>query len=236
MNLLKLRSVAFVSILLTAAGVSAATLPAPVDAAITDVETRRTAAGEELRFTFKMHTVTAESEFQFRFDPQSSDGWTLVSEETKQTAKMRERMIKRAIEQEHGPDRELLVSDLRELIGDKIELVENDDRQRVYRFDLSEEAAIGGDGGSFDASKHLTGELAIGPGDRLLWLRFFAPKAFKPAVVAKIKSFNLKMFYDPIWPDGPYVLVRQSMNLDGSAFFKSFKEDVETQYTEFEKR
>ena len=149
---------------------------------------------------------------------------------------MQERLAKRAETQEDPPDRELLAGELRKLIGDRIELVDNRPEHRVYRFDLSEEAEIGGGGGSFNAAKHLTGEVAVGEDNRLLWLRFFAEKAFKPAIVAKIKTFDLKLFYDPIWDDGPYVLVRQMMDLDGSAFFKSFTENVNTVYSGFEKR
>lgn len=228
--------IAWISLLIAAGTASAASLPAPLEAAIQDVETRKEAAAE-LRFTFKVHTVTSENEFRFRYDPKETEVWTLLSPESKETAKLKERMAKRAGQQEAGADRELLAGDLRELIGDRVELVENTTTQRVYRFNLSEEAKIGGgSGGSFDASKHLTGELAVGPGNQLLWLRFFAEEAFKPAWVAKIKTFDLKLFYDPIWSDGPYVIVRQAMNVNGSAFFKSFAENVNTDYSDFEKR
>jgi hypothetical protein len=215
---------------------AAAALPAPLEAAIQDVEARKAAAAG-LRFTFKVRTVTSENEYRFRYDPKETEVWTLLSPETKETAKLKKRMAKRAEQQEEGADRELLAGDLRELIAGGVELVETTARQRVYRFDLSEEAKIGGSGGeSFDASKHLTGEMAIGPDERLLWLRFFAPKAFKPVFVASIKTFLLKVFFDPIWSDGPYVTVRQAMNVNGSAFFKSFGEDVNIDYSDFEKR
>jgi hypothetical protein len=223
------------SLLLTAGTASAAALPAPLEAAIQDVETRRAAAAD-LRFTFKVRTVTKENEYRFRYDPRETEAWTLLSPETVETAKLKEGMAKRAEQQEEGADRELLAGDLRELIGDGIELVETTATQRVYRFNLSEEATIGGGKQSFDASKHLTGEMAIGPSGRLLWLRFFAQKAFKPVFVATIKTFDLKLFYDPIWTDGPYVTVRQAMNVNGSAFFKSFGEDVNIDYSDFEKR
>ena len=227
--------VALISLLLVAGTASAAALPAPLEAAIKDVETRKEAAAE-LRFTFKVHTVTSEKEYRFRYDPKEAEVWTILSPETKETAKIRERMAKRAEKQEKGADRELLAGDFRELIGDRIELVENTTERRVYRFNLSDQAKIGGGGGGFDASKYLTGELAIGPENRLLWLRFYAEKAFKPAFVAKIKTFDLKLFYDPIWSDGPYVTVRQTMNVKGSAFFRSFGEEVNIDYSEFEKR
>ena len=227
--------VALISLLLVAGTASAAALPAPLEAAIKDMETRKEAAAE-LRFTFKVHTVTSEKEYRFLYDPKGTEVWTILSPETKETAKIRERMAKRAKKQEKGADRELLAGDFRELIGDRIELIENTAEQRMYRFDLSDQAEIGGSGGSFDASKHLTGELAIGPENRLLWLRFYAEKAFKPAFVATIKTFDLKLFFDPIWPDGPYVTVRQAMNMNGSAFFKSFAENVNTDYSDFEKR
>lgn len=221
--------------LLAGATAVAASLPAPLEAAIADVETRR-AAAERLRFTFTVHTVTKDKEFRLRFDPEADKSWTLLSPADEDTAKLKERMDKRAAEQEEGPDRELLAGELRELFGGRIELVEANEAERVYRFDLSEEAEIGGGGGRFDAHEHLKGEIAIGPGDRLLWLRFFAEKSFKPAIVASIKTFDLKLFFDPIWPDGPYVLVRQSMDLDGSAFFKSFGENMKTRYADFEAR
>lgn len=225
-----------VSFLIVAGTVAAATLPAPLEAAIQDVETRN-ATSAELRFTFRVRTVTSEKEYRFLYDPKEPEVWTLLSPETKETAKLKERMAKREEKQEQGSDRELLAGDLRELIGDRVELVKNTATQRVYRFNLSEQAEIGGSGGeSFDASKHLTGEMAIGPGDRLLWLRFFAEKAFKPVFVATIKTFDLKLFYDPIWSDGPYVTVRQAMNVNGSAFFKSFGEEVNIDYSDFEKR
>ncbi|MCH7779504.1 MAG: hypothetical protein IH848_01540 [Acidobacteria bacterium] len=231
----RFRVLALISLLVAAGTVSAAALPAPLEAAIKDVESRKEAAAE-LRFTFKVHTVTSEKEYRFRYDPKGTEVWTILSPETKETAKIRERMAKRAEKQEKGADRELLAGDFRELIGDHIELVENTTERRVYRFDLSDQAKIGAGGGGFDASKYLTGELAIGPENRLLWLRFYAEKAFKPAFVAKIKTFDLKLFFDPIWPDGPYVTVRQAMNVNGSAFFKSFAENVKTDYSDFEKR
>jgi len=233
----RLRFVVFFSFLMTAGFASAASLPAPLEAAIKDVETRR-AAATELRFTFKVHTVTNENEFRFRYEPKGAEAWTLLSPETKDTERIKKQMAKRAERQEEGADRELLAGDLRELIGDRVELVENTTTHRVYRFNLSEAAKIGGGGGSgsFDATKYLTGELAIGPENRLLWLRFFAEKAFKPVLVAKIKTFDLKLFYDPIWSEGPYVMVRQAMNVDGSAFFKSFAENVNTAYSDFEQR
>ena len=213
---------------------SAASLPGPLEAAIKDVETRR-AAASELRFAFKVRTVTSENEFRFLYDPEATEAWTLLSPETKETAKLRERMAKREEQREESADRDLLAGDLRKLFGNRIEMVENTATQRVYRFDLSEEAKIG-DSARFDAAKYLTGEMAVGPGDRLLWVRFFAQESFKPALVAKIETFDLKLFYDTVWTDGPYVMVRQAMNVDGSAFFRSFAETVNTDYSGFEKR
>jgi len=226
----------FPSLVLLTGLASAGSLPAPLEAAIQDVEIR-SAAAADLRFTFKVHTVTSENEYVFRYSPGQAEVWTLLSPETPESSKLRESMAKRSEKEEEGSDRELLAGDLRELIGDRIEMTEDTSAQRVYRFNLSKEAKIGGSGGeSFDASKHLTGELAIGPRDRLLWLRFFAQEAFKPALVAKINTFDLKLFFDPIWTDGPYVTVRQTMNVKGSAFFKSFGEKVDIDYSEFEKR
>ena len=223
--------------LLASGTLHAGSLPAPLEAALGDAETRRNAA-DDLRFTFKLHSVTSEHDFQLRYDPSETDVWAVESPATEQTTKMRERLAKRAETQDDPPDRELLVGELRKLFGDRIELVDNRPEQRVYRFNLSEEAKIGGGGGGggFDASKHLTGEVAVGRDNRLLWLRFFAEEAFKPVLVAKIKSFDMKLYYDPIWDGGPYVLVRQVMDLDGSAFFKSFKENANTVYSGFEKR
>ncbi len=82
-------------LLLVAGGLaSAASLPAPLEAAIQDVETRKAAAAE-LRFTFKVRTVTSEKEFRFRYDPKKAEVWTLLSPETKETAKLKERMVEK---------------------------------------------------------------------------------------------------------------------------------------------
>ena len=226
-----------VAFFLSAGIARGAALPAPLEAAIDDAETRK-ASADGLQFTFTMHTVTSEDEFRLRYDPSRTETWSLESPETEQTAKLMERMAKRADEQEERPDRRLLIGDLRELFGDRIELSTNGPEGRVYRFSLSDKAKIGGggNGGDFDASKYLTGELAIDGNHRLRWLRFFAEQTFKPVIVARIDTFDLKMFIDPIWPDGPYVIVRQVMEMDGSAFFKSFGESVNTVYGDFERR
>ena len=239
--MLKVLSV-FLSFVVSIGFALGATLPPPLEAAVRDAETRKTAAVEnDLEFTFSVHTVTSEDEFRLRYDPSRPKTWTLESEETKDSAKLMERMEQRAedrTDDDEAPDRRLIIGDLRELFGDRIELAETGAAGRVYRFSLSDKAQIGGGGGgqNFDVSKYLTGELAIDADNRLRWLRFFAEEAFKPVFVAKINSFDLKMFIDPIWPDGPYVIVRQVMDMDGSAFFKSFSENVKTVYTDFEKR
>ncbi len=221
------------SFLLASGTASAASLPAPLEAVIKDVEARKAAAAE-LRFTFQSHTVTSKNEFRLRYDPRATEAWTLLPPVSEEGERIKEQIAKRAEKQEEGPDRELLAGDLREYIGDGVELIESSAAQRVYRFNLSETAKIGE--GNFEAAKHLTGELAIGPDDDLRWVRFFAEKAFKPALVAKISTFDLKLYYDPIWNDGPYVIVRQAMEIDGSAFFRSFSESVKTSYSGFEKR
>jgi len=228
-------------LLVSCAGVlNASSLPEPLEAAIRDAE-QRSEAAERIEFSFSMHTVTSEDEFRLRYDPSSDGFWTLESEETKDSVKMRDRMAERAANREEGavgPDKRLLIGDLRELFGDTIELAVESSEGRIYRFSLSDAAQIGGGAGgkSFDASEYLTGELAIGADNRLRWLRFFAEESFKPMLVARINTFDLKMFVDPIWPDGPYVIVRQVIDMDGSAFFKSFSENVKTVYTDFEER
>jgi len=219
-----------------------ATLPPPLEAAVKDAETRKaTAEKAGVEFTFSVHTVTSEDEFRLRYDPAATEAWTLESPETDKSAKLMERMARRdeeRTEDAEAPDRRLIIGDLRELFGDRIELTANGPDGRVYRFNLSDKAKIGGGGGgqNFDVSEYLTGELAIDADNRLRWLRFFAEEAFKPVFVAKIESFDLKMFVDTVWLDGPYVIVRQVMDMNGSAFFKSFSENVKTVYGDFEKR
>ncbi len=87
----RVQVIALISLLIAAGTASAAALPAPLEAAIKDVETRKEAAAE-LRFTFKVHTVTSEKEYRFRYDPKGTEVWTILSPETKETAKLRERM------------------------------------------------------------------------------------------------------------------------------------------------
>lgn len=231
----KPRLIAAALVALACGSATAASLPAPVEAAIADAETR-VAAAKELRFTFRMHSVGAEHDVRLTYDPSRPEVWTAEPPLNEATTKMQERMAKRAEQQESPPDRELLTGELRKLFGEKIELVENGPDERVYRFDISKEAEIGGGGGRFDAAKYLKGEIAVGADDRLLWLRFYAPETFKPALVARVDSFDMKLHYEPIWEDGPYVMVRQAIDLSGSAFFRSFEENANTVYSGFEKR
>lgn len=225
----------------------AASLPEALETAIVDAE-RRHAEAEDLRFTFTMRMVNEKRDVQLLYDPQHSEFWTLPSTEdtgddsAKQNEKMRERLSKRAVEAENAKDganradEELLVSEVRDLIGGSVELHRTEDGAEIYRFPISTDAEIfGGGDQQFDVAKYLTGEIGVQAG-RIISMRFFAAEPFKPVIVAKINNFDLRIFFKEIWEGGPYVTVRQLMQVDGSAFFKSFAEKTTMIYDNFERR
>jgi len=225
----------------------AASLPEPLEIAIVDAE-RRHAEAEDLRFTFTMRMVNEERDVQLRYDPQHREFWTLQStgaasdDSAKRDEKMRERLATRAAEAEsaedgaNGADEELLVSNVRDLIGGAVELHRSEEGAEIYRFPISNDAEIfGGGDQQFDVAKYLTGEIGVQAG-RIVSMRFFATEPFKPVIVAKIETFDLRIFFEEIWEGGPYVTVRQLMQVDGSAFFKSFAEKTTMIYDNFERR
>lgn len=219
----------------------AASLPEALETAIVDAERRHDEA-QDLRFTFTMRVVNEERDLKLRYDPESRDFWSIQlndragEEASEQHEKMRERLAKRAAESEEGADQALLVSKVRDLIGGIVELNRSEGGVDIYRFPVSNEAEIfGGGEQKFDVAEHLTGEIGLA-GDRLVSMRFFAAEPFRPVIVAKIESFDLQISFEEIWEGGPYVTVLQRMQVDGSAFFKSFAERSTMTYADFERR
>ena len=226
-----MRYLTLLLLLVSATAAYAAPLPSAVDAALSEVE-RRHADAESLRFTFTMHMTTSENDVRLKYDPTVSSPWTHAGSADEDDEKFLERLSKR----ENESDRELLAHEIRDLIGDSISLHRSSGGSETYRFSIAEDAKIFGEGKQrFEAAKYLTGELTL-DGGMLESLRFFATESFKPMIVAKIESFDLMLVFEEIWENGPFVTVEQQMEIDGSAFFKSFAENVSTTYSGFEKR
>ena len=90
----------------------------------------------------------------------------------------------------------------------------------TYRFS----PVPGGDGEMRDIVKHLTGTATIDKASgHILAFEMSAPKAFKPAVVAKVDRFSMKIACRAA-PDGRTHIDTFALDLAGSAMMKAFSQ------------
>ncbi len=85
-------------------------------------------------------------------------------------------------------------------------------------------------------ASHMNGELFVDmQNKRISSIRVFSTEPFKPAAIAKIKSFEMIMKFAPAWPDGPMVTTHQEVTVAGKAMFKKFEQHTSVDNFGFEK-
>jgi hypothetical protein len=83
-------------------------------------------------------------------------------------------------------------------------------------------------------SESLVSELVVSKADpHFLSLHIYAVKSFKPSLLAKVKTFEIKMEYAEAWEDGPLYIKFASRTLKGKfGFLINIDEFVTTTHTE----
>lgn len=106
-----------------------------------------------------------------------------------------------------------------ENIPKNAELISESGEAAVYRF---QPIGTREDGDMAKAYKHLTGRVTVSkdkPG--ILAYEMFSEKPFKPMLVAKVDSFNMKVSCDYA-PDGRTYVKQMSLDLSGNAMMQPF--------------
>jgi len=236
---------------------------AALAAAIVDAQTRSEGAKED-RFAFSTRVETGDDDnplIELFFDPQrpADTQYVLLHPTEEENSKARSKMLKQRQKdlqkkaekgEDVAPDRELVIKDPKKLLNNSAHFEREEGASYVFSFQLAPGSFNFGDDDEEEHEKkskakeddddfasHLKGEMFISKDEqRLIGVRFYAPKSFKPMAVAKIKHFNIMMDIAPAWADGPLVTTHQTVTVRGKAMFKKFEQQTTVTNFGFEKR
>ncbi len=207
---------------------------------------QRNASEEEQRFAFAMQVIGEGDEtydVSLTYDPGNSTnyGWTIVSPTLAQNKEVFEGTQKQIeSDAKHNPeeksDQELVVDEVFDDEDADFEYLRDDGNVAVFGFDPEGSMSMGeGDEDGPDFNKYMKAELGVDKElGQLVWIHIYAPKPFKPVVVAKIKKMDVWLHFAPAWADGPLVQVREEVHVSGSAMFQKFSEHVVEIYSDFQ--
>ncbi|PHR63030.1 MAG: hypothetical protein COA47_01680 [Robiginitomaculum sp.] len=212
-----------------------------------DIQKRRDAT-EGQRFGFAMQVIgegdeTSDVSLIYNPDNSANFGWTIVSPTLSQNKEIFEETQKQIeSDAKHNPqeksDQELIVDEIFDEEAAGFEYLRDDGNVAVFKFNADGSISMGrgeDDGDGPDFNKYMKAELGIDKElGRLAWIHIYAPKPFKPVIVAKIKKMDIWIHFAPAWTDGPLVQVREEVHVSGSAMFQKFSEHVIEIYSDFQ--
>lgn len=98
----------------------------------------------------------------------------------------------------------------------------------------TEEFSVNGMGQEVNIAEHLAGEVGVDRATgRLSHVRYFAPESFKPAPVARFRTFDHRVDVAPAWEGGPLVRTRTHTQMMVSAMFQTHALDDQLRFSEF---
>ncbi|VAV97587.1 hypothetical protein MNBD_ALPHA06-2246 [hydrothermal vent metagenome] len=232
------------------------------DALLQRVQTdtaQRAEAAKDMRFsynrTIKSNMLTKGADkppvdvvMQFDPDVERDQQWTIVSPTETEDPDAYAKVVKQIADgiknnPDGKPDQDLILKKFAFAGGTSTEatptLLREENGIAIFKLDLETFAnsSDGNAGGIKKMLKNLSGEFSVDiASSRLTNIHIFAQKPFKPVAVAKIKKFDMQIYFAPAWQNGPIFQVQQQMNISGSALFQKFTQEMDTVYSNFEKR
>lgn len=99
----------------------------------------------------------------------------------------------------------------------------------------TENFTINGMGQEANIAPHLTGEVGVArDSGRFTYVRYYAENSFKPAPVARIRTFEHRVDVAPAWPDGPLVRSSARTAMNVSAMFQTHEVDDRMNFSDFQ--
>ncbi len=188
-------------------------------------------AHADARFAFSVEyrgkSKDKETLLQVRYDPRLPEGerWRLLDGSFDDLEKSAQDRIKK-LESEERPDDAVVYDRIGDLI-DTIELVDETDAAFIFRGPLVDDDLPDA---PFEAT--LTLDKTEGHIERI---ELRALDSFKPAPVAKIKSFYQVQSFSAPTGGGPALIAESQNRVQGKAMFRSFAADVTQRFFDIER-
>lgn len=214
-----------------------AELPSLVEDALATVVAR---AEPDQRWSFTRTVMSGAESFTMRYDPTRplESAWTLLAPASADALSDDVRRTLEEMQAEETPDVSAFVGNTEDAaeafvagLGEAMTIVSEDAPRVTYAFQPVMEEG-NGEWGSM--GRHLSGELIVEKALPLVTsMRFFAPRSFKPAPVARIDSMDVTMRYGEVEPGGPIALLESVSRLSGSAFFRRIDQSQRVTHSDF---
>lgn len=99
----------------------------------------------------------------------------------------------------------------------------------------TEEFTINGMGQEVNIAEHLMGEVGVSrETGQFVFVRYYAPESFKPAPIARFRTFDHRVEIAPAWNEGPLVRTQARTSMRVSAMFQNHEIDDGGHYSEFQ--
>ncbi len=209
---------------LTVAAISL-TLPASADPVL---DMMRSLSKDGPIYAYEMIYAEADIVARGKIDPSQPEGQRIQvfsPDESEWSDDFREGLE----EMDAETDGDIWCADFAEMVPDQVSALEENDDQVTYAFTPEPEADA--DGMEKKMMKKLNGSVTLDKSDgSILAFNMTLPKPYKPAMVAKINSFEMDATCARA-PDGRTFVESFEFNIAGSAMMQSFEEAVSRKIT-----
>jgi hypothetical protein len=222
--------------------VASTTLPAPLEAALVDAETRN-AKNADVVFYFRRKIVRfGELFLEKSYNPDASieQRWAILYPSfdkdpkgyAKQARRQQRKNVKHGKKDDYNASHDLFLPPMRARLSKGVTLLEETANELVYGFEIADKYYVSGEGKGADIAQYMTGKIAVGKKDgRVHWVHYVAQRPFRPIPIAKIKQFDIYQEFAPAWFGGPMVKVVEKNKVAGIAIIRKIKfDDVVTNF------
>lgn len=180
-----------------------------------------TGVGIEPIYTFDVNMKTKEYEANFKVDPSAKEGERI--EIIGGTLKDLPRPARRAIKEiDKDMDGDIWCGNMNDIVPDKVETLKEDAQSITFGFkplpepDEPEDAKL---------MKHMRATLTVSKGEnpQVKEMHMFNEAPFKPVMVAKIDTFNMRISCE-VGPDGRSYAAKSTFAITGSAMMQKLEE------------
>lgn len=216
-----MKPAAFALMFVFSAGVAhAAGLPPKLESAINSFEAHQ---DRSARFAFTRITYKDGRKAEVKqFNPTRplADMWHIEFPSQKDDPAAYEKIKAKYSETEGKSDGALIVPDLRKRLGLGAQFLRKEKDVDVYGFKVADTYMLEGGGMKRDIRENILGEIAINEySNQIEWIKYYAPKPFRPVSFVKLRHYEITQYVKPAWPNGPLVRVYETSKVDGSAPF-----------------
>lgn len=201
-----------------ASAANAAGLPPKLESAITAFEAHQ---DYSVRFAFTRITYKDGRKAEIKqFDPTRPrvDMWRISLPSQAQNPNAYKKVKRHYSETEGTSDTALIVPNLRKRLGLGANFLRKDQNVDVYGFKVADTYILEGGGMKQDIHENILGEIAINQYTNVIeWIRYYAPKPFRPVSFVKLRKYQITQYVKPAWEGGPLVRVYETSKVEGSA-------------------